>query len=68
MTFVPETIMRRHAGAGLVLFIAGLWLAGSGGHWLSTPLDHPTATTGVNTALLALAGAAARDQVRISAR
>jgi hypothetical protein len=38
--------MRRHAGAGFVLFIVGLWLVGSGGHWLITPLDHPTATTG----------------------
>jgi hypothetical protein len=38
--------MRRHEGAGLTLLVVGLWLVGSGGHWLITPIDHPGATAG----------------------
>ena len=38
--------MRRHEGAGLILLVVGFWLVGSGGHWLITPIDHPTATAG----------------------
>ena len=38
--------MRRHEGSGLILLVVGFWLVGSGGHWLITPIDHPTATAG----------------------
>ncbi len=38
--------MRRHEGAGLILLVVGFWLVASGGRWLITPIDHPSATTG----------------------